>query len=1317
MMVNRKFNGVDIGDSAVAFFDKLAKFESADNYAMDRKNFNDPYIGRYQLGTDVLEDIGWAPKGSKWSNIKFIGEAATKWKLTGRESFLNNPAAQDEVMMKSMVERWKVVGKYRDKICSKISVPSDAQYLFFGKSSLKRSKKGQTVYLSVEGEVKKRLSSKKSQGYKAEDLKGKSFILTSSGLLAASHLCGQGAMSNAIGNNFKGKYGIPVDGNAVPSLFYHDNLSGYDLSVIIGYKDNCEIDGRVVEKNDGQIDNKNINTQAKTEESEANKEKNIKEEKEGVFVFNGQKFEEVWDSEEYRKDRYENSKAPQLAFVNPEENVLKRLQLKFMDTAIYNKDYVKYIETKTGKKVLEENKEDINIILKMYDESTKDNKGIGNIIRQHGFDILRGREETSEVLRIQDIIYYIYSYPIPGKSKIESLEQVLSQYSARYVKYPDRKPLNKSVERKSYSNEIEKIIKNFSETVNKEDKIEKNILPEKYDKYMEGVKDIDEIVIKVCKKPSSEFSKMKCENLIRELGEDPKEYEKTYLIDENGVRQYPLSRRIIDNIIIEFLCVQIGFKEENETKYFDNHKYKDSNIVRNYLLWYIERQKGIDLPSKGETGLYDRLEKLGKEIRVTTLLKDWISSKSAIKVRNIRKISNLIDEVYDKYRDKNDFEKDRAIVYGLFKDSKELRDYTANIDSMDIYSFYKSFYELKNIINPNAELFVNDNCILKCTLGEDISRLVINGESVTLGGGRQANINDKQITPFKRCRAIGVCNPQLMGMWEKNTDVEVRNQPALLDISTISCKFGGIISIDDAGQKEMGTAVSSLKISGETERDADCVYKLLIDVCRDINDNFMQTDLKKELQKFSRWKKYIEKTEMEAKKYIANEIKAQMGLSAGKESEKKEYENFIKKNKMKMENAKKATSLEKEKMLKDKVFNTFKEANKRVNQTSNPAIDTKGIVKKYGVSLCDYEKKNFYSAKSLPVIAYGYLMKAADLKPDPEVYTGMKMIFDMDNRKADMAILDLSRFHISGNLQKVEKAKEKEVKNEDIRLWMSMGEVLYTSLKNPPTEWDILKKIRENGKSLTMCPFDIMEWNKNHSEDSSLVMNNLSPSSIQDMQSVDEKSDEPVLLASASKTSAPSKASSCSGNSCPHVGVKGYYALSVIRTEETSMSTLSRFSILDPNGKKVGGYDGYIIEREGPDTIESGKKKRIVEGEHKLRFHYRYKHKHNYWALGIYNHTKNEKGKYHKVKKHKVLIHENRWILIHPGTGRNSSVGCLIISKHYFKEGILHKCDFEESRKFLGHVLSYIVKIEGVEKKDHLELKKFKLKISNKFKK
>ncbi|BBM35298.1 PAAR-like protein [Pseudoleptotrichia goodfellowii] len=909
----------------------------------------------------------------------------------------------------------------------------------------------------------------------------------------------------------------------------------------------CSVKDKVVLKNDSNDDNKNINKQSKTLEK-SNVKGEAVEDKEGVYIFNGQKFQEVWDNEEYKKDRAENKKAPDIVFVNSNEVVLKRLQAKFQDESMYNKDYVKYIETTTAKKVLDENKEDINVILKIYDEATKNNENIGNVIRQHGFDLLRGRDGINEVLKIQDIIYYIFSYPIPNKSKIESLEYVLSQYSAKYVLFPDRKPLRENSENKELSLEKIKNIVNEVNTGNEnvsERKVEKNNLPEKYNKYMEGIKDIDEIVIRVTKKPSSEFSKMKCENLIRELGESD-EHRKSYLTDENGVRHFPLARRLIDNIIIEFLKIQTGFKEEKEIKYFDNHKYKDSNIVRNYLLWYVEKQNGIDLPSKNENGLYNRLEKLGKEMRVTTILNDWINSKSAIKVRNIRKISNLIDEVYSEYRDNNDFEKDKSIIHNLFKDSKELRDYAANIDSMDLYSFYRKFYDLKNIVKPNQEMFVNDNCMLKCTLGQDISRLIIAEDSVTLKGGKQANINDKKIMPFKMCKAIGICKPELLAMWEKNTDVKVRNHPALLDISTIQCKYGGTVSIDDAGQKEMGTAVTENKKTEEAQRDADCEYKLLIDICRDINNNFMQTELKKSSQKYAKWRKYKQETEKRAVEYLKNDVKEVLGMGKADEKKKKEYEKFVKDNKKKMEIAKTEASETREKELKNKIMSTFLEANKRVKQLSGPKLDTKGVIRKSGISLCDYERKNFYSAKILPAIVYGYLMKAGNLNMDSQERQTIENELNKDAVGIGTVNIDLTGYGIDSKFKKSKDSQKMKIPSSEIMTWVGIGESLYATVKNIPTEWDIQNKIREQGKSVGRCPFNQMEWNQNHKENKPLKDVPPLPETVTEKDKSDKISSNketgkivPDKKNETGKSSSKDSAESfCKGDNCPHVGVE-----------------------------------------------------------------------------------------------------------------------------------------------------------------------------------
>lgn len=1314
-MVNRKFNGQDIGDSAVSFFEKLAKLESGGKYDLEDQKL---YIGRYQIGTDILGDMGWVPKGSKWSNVKFIGEAAKKWKLTDKKSFLKNPAAQDEVIMRSLKMRWQTLKKYKEKICQKIYIPQEARYVAPGKVKASESK------------VKNILAKKRSQGYKSEDLRGKKIILTSSGMLAASHLCGQGAMSNALGNNFKGVWGIPVDGNAVPSLFYHENLSGHDLSVIIGHKDNCEIEGKVVEKNDAQVDNKNINSQAKIKEEKnnstgkkSNSDMNSSEEnnRQGVFVFNGQKFEEVWDNEEYKKDRFENSKAPELVFVNSEEAVLERLQVKFNDKNMYDSDYIKYLETKTSKKVLEENREDINVILKIYDEATKGSDKIGNVIKQQGFDILRGRDEN-ENIRIQDIIYYVWSNPIFNKSRVESLEYVLSQYSAKYVKYPDRKPIGENQPKSGFTDKIQDTLNNSSKDVKEgknTHKVEKNVLPEKYDKYMKGIKDIDEIVIKVAKKniSDSDLSKIKCISLMKELYSSDSEYQKFYEIDENGINQYPLTKRLIENIIIEFLSVQTGFKGENETKYFDNHKYKDSNIVRNYLLWYVKKQRGIDIPSKTDTGLYNRLEKLGKEIRVTTFLNDWITSKSAIKVKNIRKISNLIDEIYENYRDKSDFEKDRSIMHKLFKDCKELRDYSANIDSMDIYSFYKSFYDFQNIVKPTGELFVNDNCMLKCTLGEDISKLIINQNSITLRGGKQANINDKKILPFKKCRAIGICKPGLLGQWEKNTDVKVGEYPALLDISTIKCKYGGTVSIDDAGQKEIGIAEDKKTEFKESVRDADCVYKLLVDVCRDVNNNFMQTSLKKSCQKFANAKKYISQTENKLKPYIN---KKTAGIITGKgltAEEEKEYKKIVESNKKKMPIMKSEVTKEKENELRGKIFQAFRSSYKRVKQLSNPNIDTKGIIRKKGISLCDHERKNFYSAKILPAMVYGYLMQAARLSMKNEEKEFIKAELTMDEKNVKSKIAGLDNFNVGGNRLNLKGEDKQETKIGDILTWIGMGGNLYDTTKNIPTEWDILKIIRKSGKISTMCPFNQMEWNKNHGKDkTSKIENTTVSSNSKNSSEVSEtnKKNNNESISKPSKSSSSVNSSktekredSCSSGNCPHLGVQGKYTFYVERFEEyyntdprkwtkenaKKNSTISYFSILDPSGKKLEGYDGYVIEPGGPDQIMADRNQRIVEGTHNLSWHYKSKTKHSPAYMSIIVHSKR--------------ISSDRGMLIHWGLSRGWSTGCLIPSteKSIMSDRKIYRA--VNSTSLFDKIMNFAYKVEKINKKSRTSQNKF----------
>ena len=531
-----------------------------------------------------------------------------------------------------------------------------------------------------------------------------------------------------------------------------------------------------------------------------------------------------------------------------------------------------------------------------------------------------------------------------------------------------------------------------------------------------------------------------------------------------------------------------------------------------------------------------------------------------------------------------------------------------------------------------------------------------------------------------------------------------------MDISTIKCKYGGIISIDDAGQKEIGIAEDKKTEVKESVRDADCVYKLLVDVCRDINNNFMQTSLKKSCQKFASAKKYISQTENKLKPYIN---KKTAGILTGKgltAEEEKEYNKIIDNNRKKMSVMKEEVTKEKENQLRGKIFQAFRGSYKRVKQLSNPNIDTKGIIRKKGISLCDHERKNFYSAKILPAMVYGYLMQAANLSMKYEEKEIIKAELTMDENISKSKIIGLDGFNVVGNRLNLKEGDKKEIKIGDILTWIGMGKKLYDSTKSTPTEWDILKIIRKDGKMLAMCPFNQMEWNKNHGGNKvSVIKNNTVKSSSKNSESkksIDtSKTSKSSVAEDSSKTE--KRVDSCASGNCPHLGVQGKYTFYVERFEEyyntdpkkwtkanaKKNSTISYFSILDPSGKKLEGYDGYVIEPGGPDQIIAERNQRIVEGTHNLRWHYKSKTKHSPAYMSILVHSKK--------------ISPNRGILIHWGLSRGWSVGCLIPSteRSIMSDRKIYKA--VNSMSLFDKIMNFAYKIEKINKKSRTAQNKF----------
>lgn len=101
---------------------------------------------------------------------------------------------------------------------------------------------------------------------------------------------------------------------------------------------------------------------------------------------------------------------------------------------------------------------------------------------------------------------------------------------------------------------------------------------------------------------------------------------------------------------------------------------------------------------------------------------------------------------------------------------------------------------------------VEEGVTLKCTLGTKTSKLVIpKFHNATIGGKNAANIGDHvgnvNIMPFGNCARSYPpqgCTPTVPMKWiNGQKTLKIDDEIALLNICTVACVHGGIISIKD----------------------------------------------------------------------------------------------------------------------------------------------------------------------------------------------------------------------------------------------------------------------------------------------------------------------------------------------------------------------------------------------------------------------------------------------------------------------------------------------------------------------------------------
>lgn len=232
-------------------------------------------------------------------------------------------------------------------------------------------------------------------------------------------------------------------------------------------------------------------------------------------------------------------------------------------------------------------------------------------------------------------------------------------------------------------------------------------------------------------------------------------------------------------------------------------------------------------------------------------------------------------------------------------------------------------------------------------------------------------------------------------------------------------------------------------------------------------------------------------------------------------------------------------------------------------------------------------KENVLFCKMLPVITYGYLMRAGNLTITENAKKLIESELNSDVNTINTEQIKLQNYKIQNNVKQTKAIPKQRIKSSDVSNWIGIGKMLYTSTKHAPTVGDVLNAIRKNGRSVAVCPFSQGEWNEIHNtsksnnttqkktdnspkmeikENIAKYQSNVLNSKSNTVKSVSKNTKTESNAKSQNNTKSSQAVTSC--KTCPHTGVQGYYTISVRRIEETKLSTLSEFNILDPSGKK-----------------------------------------------------------------------------------------------------------------------------------------------------
>ena len=745
-MLIEEYDGNKLKEDIKQYFDLLAKVFVRRNYDSLKNN----YYGRYAMSKGMIEEIY---ENVDFDYLLYTGEGNKE---------------QDELIIKYFTSQLyndnkELIDKYLNQ---NVYISENSEYIFDNK------------VINWE-EIKKSICDINELKSYTDDIKGKSYKINIGTILILIYIFGK----NRVIEFLEKKNKIYTDSFKVGMDIYVRSLEKYDISSIMKIEDNAKVVYPVDKPEDKEfmdkIDKKDDFIGQSSEFSIEDLKNMVKDTKILDFVLEYLKYKnnnKVNNDYDISKEKNNESIINNKIIPNETKYIINRnndIEQKLNEK--YEKDYhsspSKYIEKTTNRKIDKETSKDIDNILEEYNNQSKDqenknlkseDKNLGDLVKQKGFNTFRKIEDVNKEINLEEVLYML----INKDNKLTKIEQSLGKYSCKYIK--------ESFVKRGTSFLKNLFLSKVNDYVNSKldyHNIGFNVDFREYDYLEFGEKDIDDIKV------------IGYEKLINILVEK-RLVKESYRLDSKGIRIYPRFRRIMDNVIEEYIKRKCKLVSS-----VDGVNEKQENIFRKYLLFLDEKKEGL----KKED--YKTYINMGKEISLVNLIYTILKNKIEYREESLKYISSQINKNYKEYVKRDTKSKDSKLMKSIFPNVESMKNFFKIKNLSNISFFLKPIYTQENIKKNILSKVVTDSAKVYCSFGVGFSNFIGLTSKSLISGEKLVSIKDKKIKPFCSCSVCKQCVPNIVGDWNSDTNVMISGVKSLSENSTNFCVYGGVITL------------------------------------------------------------------------------------------------------------------------------------------------------------------------------------------------------------------------------------------------------------------------------------------------------------------------------------------------------------------------------------------------------------------------------------------------------------------------------------------------------------------------------------------